>query len=209
MHRKRSLDEQHDLLIFDGPTVVLKGHPTRGIPVDSDIRVSTIEGQIIKEDVATKEFSLTVDPGRYIYVVRKHYVGTKRGFRYVGEFLVGLTEAQWAAMEFMDPQFSRVRQTTRGPRWTCTALACGHASISKISAMEHEAEHKGLSFLQAVDAKMVEQQLVEAAPGIPREPVKAEPKTANPPAGTGRPPTGPKMGKAGDWSTNVPGVPGG
>lgn len=207
MQRKRSLDEQHEVERFDGPTVILRGHPTRGIPTDSTIRIATVEGAILKEDIASKQYSMTLDPGRYIYSIRKHYIGTKRGFRFVGEFMVGITEKQWQAMEFMEPQFSRVRQTTRGPRWTCNALGCGNASISKISAMEHEASHKGLSFLQAVDAKMVEQQMQELAPTVPLDktpPPKAQAESAGLRTG----PLPGKQGKAGDWQTNVPGVSG-
>jgi len=217
MQRKRSLDEVHGLTRFDGNIVVLKGHPTRGIPEDSSIRICTIEGNVIKEDIATDEYSIKVDPGRYIYSIRKMYPGTKRGFRYVAEFQVGITDKQWQAMEYMEPLFSGVRQTTQGPRWFCRALACGHSSVSKVSALEHEASHKGLSFLEAVDAKAVEQKLTEGAQEIREEAAAAQatsaprrrgrpPKNASVRSASRRPPT--SMRKAGDFTTNVPGVAG-
>ena len=107
----------------------------------------------------------------------------------------------------MDPKFSRVRQTTQGPRWMCGALGCGKTTISKISAMEHEASHKGMSFLQAVDAKAVEQEMFEAAPNIPMDKTPA-PKAQAEGGGVRVGAPGGKQGKAGDWTTNVPGVSG-
>jgi hypothetical protein len=214
MLRKRSLSEVHDLQIFDGPTVILRGHPSRGIPRDSQIRIATAEGQFVVEDTATKEFAFTGDPGRYVYSIRKHYPRTKRGLRYVAEFLIGMTVKQWEAMEYMEPSFSHVRQTTKGPRWKCGALGCGNTAISKISAMEHEASHRGKSFLEAVDAKALEQELQDATGEIPMEPSVPQLSTRDrqeiaemnkAPEVVRRRAGRPRKNPKGDW-TNVPGI---
>ena len=121
------------------------------IPEDSDVRIEALPGRhVIFEGKVTDSISRNYQPGKYVYVMEKFIAPREEGVpgRSIctgGEFLVYVTEEQWAELRAAKPKMVRSIQTTDGARLQCTAPGCAKKSETRLAAFLHEAkEHFGV-----------------------------------------------------------------
>jgi len=63
--------------------------------------------------------------------------------KYSGEFLWGLTEAEYHTLKDVKPKAMKVINTSEGVRYICQFTACDGEFTSATGAVLHEAEHQG------------------------------------------------------------------
>jgi hypothetical protein len=121
------------------------------IPEDSDVRIEALPGRhVIFEGKVTDSISRNYQPGKYVYVMEKFLAPREEGVpgRSIctgGEFLIDVTEEQWAELRAAKPKMVKSIQTTDGPRLMCTAPGCTKKAETRLAAFLHEAkEHFGV-----------------------------------------------------------------
>ena len=116
------------------------------IPEDSDVRIEALPGRhVIFEGKVTDSISRNYQPGKYVYVMEKFIAPREEGVpgRSIctgGEFLVDVTEEQWAELRAAKPKMVRSIQTTDGVRLQCSAPGCTKRSETRLAAFLHEAK---------------------------------------------------------------------
>lgn len=159
------------------------------IPEDSDVRIEALPGRhVVFEGKVTDSISRNYQPGKYVYVMEKFLHAREEGVpgRSIctgGEFLVDVSEEQWAELRSAKPKMVKAIQTTDGPRLVCTAPGCSRKSETRLSAFLHEAKtHFGIDPLldpqKAVEVELKAGQVVKQmaaakaneASGMPTDP---------------------------------------
>ena len=158
------------------------------IPEDSDVRIEALPGRhVIFEGKVTDSISRNYQPGKYVYVMEKFLAPREEGVpgRSIctgGEFLVDVTEEQWAELRSAKPKMVRAIQTTDGAKLQCVAPGCSKKSETRLAAFLHEAkEHFGVDPLaepqRAVEVelraatakKQIESAKANVASGMPTD----------------------------------------
>jgi hypothetical protein len=178
-------------------TYTITGHPEYGIPPGSSIRIDSVafekpprrgqkqrkykERHLYWTGIIDGELTRNFDVGRYVYKIHNSPEGMTGGFRYVGEFNIGVTDENFAAISRMKPQTSKAAMTTDGVRWTCNTIAgCNKTTTSRVAAVLHEAAHKGIDLLEHKDPELalltaktstpVDAPVIKRGPGRPPNP---------------------------------------
>lgn len=109
--------------------------------------VSQPEGNIVEEGQCSGEVALSLDPGKYLYLVSKCIDKTSTpnvytGFR--GEFYHEVDEHNWKRISGTRPKYAQTMQVSTGVRHTCGFSGCSFSTHSRYAIIKHEADHQGV-----------------------------------------------------------------
>ena len=127
--------------------VTFSGDPAHGgIPRGSKVRIEALpERRRIWSGKASKSVSLDLDPGKYVFCVNYAPPGGYGAIKYVQEVFVDIDEEQFKKLSHASPTLLHPVITSEGTVWRCTIPQCKSEVTSKVAAIMHEAEHRGVS----------------------------------------------------------------
>lgn len=130
------------------------------VPRHSAITISALPGRrTVIKTVASGSFTpADLDPGKYVYTICQHnYQGNPHRVKQEkGEFLVDVTEEQFARLVHIKPRLAKGLMTTDGARWSCGFVGCEEKFSSPIAAVQHEGEHFGVDLIHETDDKKID-----------------------------------------------------
>jgi hypothetical protein len=140
----------------------------RVIPNPSKVTIDALPERrtVYKAVVTGGEVTTDLPPGKYAMCVLGMFRGRRSSKQvrchYVVEFLHGLTEEQWEAVQHLHPRMAECVITSEGTVFTCRF--CRRQSKHRLEAAMHECVHYGVNPLDVdADAKMQ-----DATPHIPK-----------------------------------------